>query len=353
MQVNTAATEVALKEASNEVSMFVVNAEKEVKALEDRFADVVPIATTKDGYKHCKEVRKELMPIKKSLEDARKTLKAPILEAGRLVDSTMNPLAERVGNLITPFVNAYQAVDKEIERKKQARLDKINNGFKALDDALLSAVGASSTVINAVIDELADFDLDPDLFMERTEEAAAKHGEVMQKLGDMLVSAINQEEFEAKQRELQKREAEIAQGEEKERARIEAEKQRELETQQAKERQAAEEKAQAELAKAREEARAKAEIEAAERHKREMAEAEERAKAAAQKAADDERKRIEQERISAEREAAEREANRQHKASVHNAILVAIEPSGISQDQAKEVIKLIACGKVPHVKINY
>ncbi len=220
MKINTEKTEIALKTASTEVSNFAVNAEAEVKALESKYATVVPIATTKEGYAHCKEVRRELMPIKADLEKARKLLKAPILAAGKLLDSTLNPLGERIETLYKPFENAYREVDTAIERKKQARLDAIANAFKQFDEAIISASGESSTVIQVLIDDMADFDLNPKVFAERTEEAATKHGEVMTKLTSLLQLATNQEEMEAKQAEMAEREAKIAEAEAKEQARI-------------------------------------------------------------------------------------------------------------------------------------
>lgn len=353
MQVNTQATEVALKEASNEVSLFVVNAENEVKALEERFANVVPIAETKEGYDHCKEVRKELQPIKKGLEEARKTLKAPILEAGRLVDSSLNPLAERVGLLITPFVDAYQAVDKEKERKKQARLNAISDAFKAFDDALVNVIGQTSTVIQVAIDELADFDLDPKVFMERTDEAAAKHAETMERLGSLLMQAINAEEMEAKQKALEDREAKIREDEAREQARVDKIAADEAQAKQDaidKEKQAQRE---AEMQQAREEAAELAKINAKAAHEEELRQAEVRAKQQAEEATRIERERIEAEQAQEKAEAAKREANRKHKASIHNEILTAFLTTGMNETQAKAAIKLIATGKINPLRISY
>ena len=353
MQVNTKATEVALKAASNEVSLFVVNAEKEVKALEERFSTVVPIATTKEGYQQCKDARKELMPIKKGLEDARKTLKAPILAAGKLVDSTMNPLAERIGAIMTPFVDAYQAVDQEIARKKEERLNRIANAFKAFDDALVSVIGKSSDDIQNAIDELADFDLDPKVFMERTDEAAAKHGETMERLGSLLMQTVNAEEMEAKQKALEEREAKILADEAREQARIDkiaADAEQARLDAITKEEQA---KRDAEMEQAREESRKQAEIEAQARHEQELKQAEERAKVQAEQSATAERERIEAQQAKEQAEAKAREDNKRHKGAIHRAILTEILTTGISEEQGKALIKLIAARKINHIRIDY
>lgn len=342
MQVNTESTELALKTASTEIASFVNNAIKEVEALEAQYSNVVPIATTKEGYKECKQVRRDLMPIKKGLEDARKSLKAPILEAGRLIDSNMNPLAERVANIIKPFENAYREVDQEIERKKQERLDKIDNAFNAFDEAILNCVGSTSTFIENMIDEMADFDLSPDVFMERTDEAANKHSEVMTKLGSMLKESIEREEFEAKQRAIEERERAIAEKEEAERQRIEAEKQAQLQAER-------EKQMELERQKAAEQAR----IEAEERHKREMELAEQRAKEQAEQAVIAERERLERIAQQEFKASLDREKDRAHKASIHNSIVEDICKAGITQEQAKNIVKLIAMGSVANVKISY
>lgn len=364
MQVNTKKTELALKDASSEVSLFVINAENEVKALEQEYESIVPDASNKDGYKYCKEVRAKLLPIKSSLEGARKTLKAPILSAGKLVDSSLNPLAERVASLYKPFEEAYRQVDNEKKRKEEERQVAIRLAFDRLTDFIVTASGSTSTVIETLIDDLADFDLDPKLFMERTDEAAAKHSEVMEKLGAMLLQAVEQEEFKAKQREIEDRERAIAEKEAQEQARIAEEKRREEQAKQAEEMRIAQEKAAQEAKEQAEQNAAKAKIEAEARHKRELEQAEQRAKeqaALAEKkakeqaelAAKREREAIEAENRRIKQEAELREKDRKHKAKIHNEILASIKSSGISQDQAKSVIRLVASGKVPHVHISY
>ena len=214
MKVNTEKTELALQTASSEIQSFVTNAQDEVKALEERYKALVPDASTAKGYADCKKIRAELLPIKSGLDGARKTLKAPILSAGKLIDSTINPLMERVEQLYKPFEAAYREVDNEKKRKEEERLRSVRLAFDRLTDFIIGASGATSNVIETLIDDLADFDLDPKVFMERTDEAAAKHSEVMDKLAVMLMQARQQEEFAAKQAEIEAREKAIIEKEE-------------------------------------------------------------------------------------------------------------------------------------------
>ena len=353
MQVNTEKTELALKTASSEVALFVTNAENEVKALEDEYLTLVPNAKTKEGYAHCKEVRAKLMPIKSNLEGVRKTLKAPVLEMGRLIDSSIKPLGERVESLYKPFESAYRAVDEEKKLREQRRQETIQAGFDKFNDLLVTSAGSTSSVIQASIDELADFDLDPNVFMERTDEAAAKHGEVMEKLGDMLMQAIQNEEMQAKQKEIEARERALLEAEQKaeneriakeqEKARIEAEKQAELDRIEREK----------ELQAAREEAQKQAKIDAEIRHKQELELAEQKAIQQASNAAKAERLRIEQEQEQIRVEAEKREANKKHKAAIHNAILTELLTVGITEEQAKAVIKLAATHKAASMYIKY
>ncbi|MBJ2129110.1 hypothetical protein JC525_09185 [Alteromonas sp. IB21] len=260
MQANTEKTEIALQQASTEISEFVANAESEVAAIEEQYGSVVPDASSKDGYNYCKSVRRDLMPIKSGLEDARKKLKAPILAAGKLVDSNLKPLADRIETVMTPFVDAYREVDAEKKRKEEARQAQIQNAFDSMTSTLETAIGSTSTVIEGLIDELADHDFNPEIFQERTNEAVSKHAEIMDKLSGLLTQAIAMEEQQRRQEELEARERAIREKEEAEERRQAAEKQR-LEREQ--------------IAK---EAAEKARVEAEEKYKRQLAEQEEKHK---------------------------------------------------------------------------
>lgn len=359
-KVNTEKTELALKTASSEIALFTDSCDAAVKELEKKYRDVVPDASTKDGYDYCKFVRKELSPIKADFEKKRKMLKAPIIEAGKLIDSVMNPLGARVEILYKPFETAYRKVDQEKEARKQARLNIITDGFKAFDDALVTAAGEASSVVQMLIDEMSDFDLDPKVFMERTDEAAARHGEVMEKLASMLMSAIAQEEMQAKQAEIEAREQAIIARENEQARLVQLEIIRVEEEKLARQR-AIDKEAQQ---KAIEYAQAQAKKDAEEKHVKEMEQAaklaEEKAEQArkqaieqAEKAKLDERLRIEQEQAQLKFEAEKREADTKHKAAIHNEILTAILTTGISEAQGKEVIRLTATHKAGQLFIKY
>jgi len=97
-----------------------------------------------------------------------------------------------------------------------------------------------------------------------------------------------------------------------------------------------------------------AEAEAAEkRAEQAKIDAENRAKAAAKKAAEDERKRIEEEEAEQKRLAEAREADKNHRIKINRAALVALVAGGLSEEDAKTAITLIAKRQVPNISIQY
>ncbi len=79
--------------------------------------------------------------------------------------------------------------------------------------------------------------------------------------------------------------------------------------------------------------------------------------AKAKKDADDavkaEQDRVEQAEQVEKEAAAKREANQAHRKKINNAAASKLKDAGLSIDQAKEVVTMIAQGKIPHVTIAY
>lgn len=100
---------------------------------------------------------------------------------------------------------------------------------------------------------------------------------------------------------------------------------------------------------------------AEERHARELAEREAKAKADAERAVREERERAEaeQRRIKAEQEAkakaeAKAAANKEHQRKINASIVAGlIEHTGITEDQAKAIVKAALAGKIDRLTINY
>lgn len=247
---------------------------------------------------------------------------------------------------LTALIDAHKEQERIKREAEKARQDEIDNAFARMNDMAMEAIGQTSTVIESIIDELADYDFNPDVFQERTEEAVKKHAELMQRLDMMKQQAAAQEELEARAAEIERKEREQAEKEEAERLRIERE-------------------------KIAQEAAENARIEAEERHQREMqeaeqrrireaeeakqreVEAEQRAKAQAEAAAQAERERIEAERLAKEEEERKREADRKHKGKIHSEIVKNLTNAGLSEADAKKAVELIAKGKAGNVRIYY
>lgn len=131
-----------------------------------------------------------------------------------------------------------------------------------------------------------------------------------------------------------------------ERARIEAEERAKAE------KEAAERKViEAQLAAERAERQRLEELEAADRRAKEAAE---RAEFEKNQAIENERRRIQQEAEEELKKTEAREADKNHRRKINRAALDAlIENTGLSDDKAELVIKAIAVGLIPNVKINY
>lgn len=160
--------------------------------------------------------------------------------------------------------------------------------------------------------------------------------------------------------ELFDREKEIERKEAEQRAKAEAERlaRERAEREEALKREAAEKaRVEAEQKAAKEKAEAEQKIAeqklAIERAEREAKEAKEKAEAEAKAQIERERQaRIaEEERLKREEEA--RAADKAHRARVNNSVLAAFSASGLSEDQGKSLIKLMAKGEIPNATINY
>lgn len=214
--------------------------------------------------------------------------------------------------------------------------------------------------IQAQIDDLESEPCIDDSWEEFEAEAHRAKGDALNILRDALAK---RQQYEAEQAELAKLRAEAAAREQKEREeRIarEAEERarREAEAAAQAERDAvAKREADAKAAAERRELELKLQAETAEREKQEAINraaqentaAEERQK----QAVEAERKRQADEIAKQEAEAKARESDRKHKQAILGAAKDAIIKEGFTNDQAIKIVKLIAAGGVPNVRLSY
>jgi hypothetical protein len=202
MKLDTEKTEIALNVATTQISELIVSLESQVSEIEEKHKGVIPDASTREGYETCKAIRKEVMPTKTALEKARVTLKDPITKAGKFVDQSFNPLIERALAVYKPFVDAYQAVDKEKQRLEDERLSKVTDGLYYISNIGMSCIGKSSIVVAATIEEFEDYEIDSKVFRDKTDEATEAFQKSMGIMSDMLAQAVRQEEMDAKEADM-------------------------------------------------------------------------------------------------------------------------------------------------------
>lgn len=248
----------------------------------------------------------------------------------------------------------------EWEDKEKARVAK----YEGVISSLINAGEASENWMNSTVEELNELMAKVEevtitkRFQEFEEEAEIAKKDAIKKINASIES---REKYDAEQKELEKLRADAA---EADRLRFEADQRaeqdraiREAEIKANDEKEAAIKAAE----KEKEEAQQRA-VEAEENAKREAEEAEKQKQIEVEQAAQSERDRIEQERLKEEQEAAAREADTKHRGKINRAAMKAIIDSSkaydsgenvITEGQAKLIIKIIANGKIPNIKINY
>lgn len=268
-------------------------------------------------------------------------------------------------------------------------LDDLGKGLVADWKTKSAAVDAARKIARDRLDALRDKARQPLTEWEEAEAARIAAERLAQEIEEAHADALMAHALYLKAKELESREAELARIEAerlaKEEAEREATRQKEEAERLERERKEREERIAREAAeRARREAeeaaaRAVAEAERKEREAREAAEraerdriaSEARAKAeqdAAVKAAE-ERARVEAERIERDRlakeaaaaaeqkrladEAAKKAADVEHRHKVNQEALAGLVAAGMTEAKAKEIIKAIAGGLVPHISVKY
>jgi colicin import membrane protein len=290
------------------------------KAAKDFEADV----STFTGRKEIASKAYWVSRSKTALEDARKTLVADWKAKAKKVDAVGKHIRDYLDALrdeVRQPLTEWEEEQKRIEEEEKRRVERLI----AWDEATLE---------NELFDRRRD--------IERREAALAQ-AEAERK---------EREEAERQAKEQKEREERIAR-EATEKAAREAEERHRKAQEEARQREI-----DAKLAAERAERERQAAIERAEREKQAAVEAERRR--AADEAEVREKARLEdeareQERIEAERREAERKAaDRKHQAKIHREILYAlINEVGIQEEIGKEIICAIAKGKISHVAIQY
>ncbi|WAG77012.1 hypothetical protein LMK08_16685 [Metapseudomonas furukawaii] len=301
--------------------------------------------------------------------------KTAVEKPGRDYLKRIKELPKAIETELREFVQQMDALRDEVRRplteweeKEAARVAEHERRIEEL--RCTNTDGRTAAEIASAISLIEEVEIG-----ENWEEFEAEaHRVKAASLATLREALARREQYEAEQAELERLRKEVAAREQKEREeriareaaeaeRLAAERRaqeerdaaarREAEAKAAAERRELELRLQAEQA---ERAAAQAEanrIAAEQRAEQERVAAEERATQAAEAARQAEIRRQADEQARIEREAAAREADRAHKGAVLKAAKEAVMTVGITEDQAREVIKLIAAGGVPQVYIAY
>lgn len=238
---------------------------------------------------------RKLGKTKTAIEKTRKAEKQESLEYGRAVDSEAKKIAAQVDDMI----QVHQQPIDEISAREAARIESI--GAKTSAFKMPNLFNKSIKDIKSIISDLRAIPVD-ETFEEFQQDAQALKNET---LGALYEQVETMEEDAKKAEEAKRVRA------------VEEEKQRAV----------------------REEAIRKQEIQKAEVDK--------------QKAVEAEKNRQKQEQAKKEAEQAAREADIANRKKIHNEILDSIKHLFEDSEKAKDVVRLIAGKKVPHLKIIY
>lgn len=314
----------------------------------------LPEVSTDEGYEKSKRVALDVGKILTSLENKRKDLKKDSLAFGRLIDSQAKDIAGELESFQLPHKKAYKELDnlkrgREAARKAELaeRVDNIATLPEMMRDADSGSVKAALEGLHN--DECLDC-------YEFTSQALQARKSSIAALSEMFGQKLQQEKEavelsrlrkEAEEREQQDRENRIANE-----AREEAEKKA------ADQLKAVEDKNQAAIQAQKDallesDRKAREAEEAAAKRERDLElaanEAEEKArleiKAAADKAAQDKQRIID--------EQLKREANKKHVGGIRREAKEAMVAGGIDAVVATRIILAISHGAIPHITINY
>lgn len=266
------------------------------------------------------------------------------------MEERLNTLKDEVRKPLTD----YEQAEKENAARIRATIDEIKNASSA------EHADKPAECLRDRMKEISSIKID-DSFGDFENEALIEMEKSINRFNDMIAAS---EKREADEKELAELRIQQAERDEKERKEKEAQYQKDRDDQIRKE---AEDKANREAAE--EQARVNREIEdqrnaervEQERKDREAKETQERlerekqdAENRAEMARMEERQRIEREQEQIRLDAEKREADTKHKAKINNAAVDAlVKHAGLTKEQAKSAVKVIAQGKIATVSIHY
>ncbi len=309
----------------------------------------VPDVTTAKGRDEIKSLAFKVTKTKTAVDAARKKLTEDARKqvdtanaAGRVIWDKLEALAANVRKPLTDW-----------EQAEKDRIEAIANTMAAIEWAATAQVEDTAEGVVGRILQLEAMTFDADVFGDSLERAQTARDQAVVALGTLHVRLIGEEADRAELARLRRENEERLAAEQAEREAKEA---------------ADAEAARLAQAKADEDARAEREAEV---RSLAAANAAEEARLAAERqaqAALDEQARLHQaeldrlQKVADDKDAAEkveadlaaqREKNRAHVSKIMAAAKLAIMGLGVTEDQAREVVKAIKAGSVPNISIQF
>lgn len=310
-----------------------------VRSKIDAFKAKLPDATTPSGRKEIASFAFKIAKSKTAIEEVGAALAKEAKDIPKRIDAnrkhikdTLDAWRDEVRQPVTDWENA-----------EEARVNAIKDRLAAVQREIDDREERTAQYLKDTLADIADIDCDDEAaFGEYSGAAAELKAQAIEILTGRVAAA-------------ERREAEAA---ELARLRAESEARAKKDREEQIAREAAEKAKQEVLAAARaaeaaasqREAELKAAVAKAAEDKRL---AEERAVKAAQEAKEQAERAIREKQEAEDRERQAREASTKHRAAINRAALQALVDGRIDEATAKNVIKLIASGKVPNVTISY
>jgi colicin import membrane protein len=173
--------------------------------LRQQFGAAVFDVRKPQGMVLAKDARKTLRRKRVELEEARVSLKAPVIERGRIIDAEAKRIIGEIVALEEPIDQQIKAEEnrKEDERraKEQAELDRIAGIQERIGKfaaGVASLVGRSAEVIKIAIDRLTSTEITGEDYSEFVEQATAAKNSAIAQLVEMHTAAVTHEEAAAK-----------------------------------------------------------------------------------------------------------------------------------------------------------
>lgn len=338
-----------------------------IQRIDEAARSIVFDINTSKGRKEAASVAAKVARSKTYLDSLGKDLVSGIKDQAKKIDvrrkkirDVLDGLKEDVRRPLTEF----EEKEKERVAAHESVLVELVMSIDAVQSMDTEALSGVSTLIATASDrDFEEYEERAALTLARVRDAVASRQEALRVEAEQKAE-IERLQREAAEREQREREERIAR-EAEEKAKLEAEqklREEEDRRREEEERRIAAEKEKLEAERRELEAKKQAEEDrlAAERREAEAKErAEEERKAAAERAREEERARIEAEKKAEAEEAAKRKADQEHRAAVNGEILEALlaVAAGLSigdgEAFAAAIVTEISRGRIPHVSIAY